>query len=187
MFISATISSSAAALPELDADVPVAALRAAARRDEVAHAGEARERERIAAERDAETGELGQPAGDERGLRVVAVAEAVARCPAPIASTFFSAPAISQPTTSGFVYTRNVGVEEQLLQLLGDRRVAGRDHRRGRLARRDLLGEVRTGQHADARRVVAVEHLGDHLGHAAQRALLDALRQADHAARAAAM
>ena len=35
------------------------------------------ERERVAAERDAEPRELGEAARDERGLRVVAVAEAV--------------------------------------------------------------------------------------------------------------
>ena len=35
------------------------------------------ERERIAAQRDAEPRELGEPARDQRGLRVVAVAEAV--------------------------------------------------------------------------------------------------------------
>ena len=49
--------------------------------------------------------------------------------------------------------------EEQLLQLLGDRRVGDRDDRRGRLAGRDLPREVRAGEHADARRVVAGEHL----------------------------
>ena len=99
--------------------------------------------------------------------------------PAPIASTFFSAPAISQPTTSGFVYTRNVGVMNSCCSSLGRLGVVDRDDRRRRLARRDLAREVRTGQHADAVGVVAGEHLGDDLGHAQQRSLLDALRQAD--------
>ena len=66
-----------AALPELDADVAVAALRAAARRDEIAHAREPGEGQRLAAERDAEPRELREAAGDERGLRVVAVVETV--------------------------------------------------------------------------------------------------------------
>ena len=74
--------------------------------------------------------------------------------PAPIASTFFSAPAISQPTTSGFVYTRNVGAKNSCCSSLGDRGVGDRDDRRGRLPGRDLAREVRAGEHADARGVV---------------------------------
>ena len=45
-----------------------------------------------------------------------------AAAPTAIAMTFFIAPAISHPTTSGFVYTRNVCGHEQLLQLLRRRR-----------------------------------------------------------------
>ena len=98
--------------------------------------------------------------------------------PAPIASTFLSAPAISQPTTSGFVYTRNVGAKKTRCNSSATVGVRDRDDRRGRLAGRDLAREVRAGQHADAVGLVIGEHLGDHLGHAQQRSLLDALGQA---------
>ena len=63
--------------------------------------------------------------------------------PAPIASTFFSAPAISQPTTSGFVYTRNVGPRNSCCSCSRDLGVGRRDDRRRRLSGRDLLREVR--------------------------------------------
>ena len=68
MFISFDDVVERAALAELDADVAVAALRAAARRDEVAHAREPRERQRVAAHRDAEPRQLGEPARHQRGL-----------------------------------------------------------------------------------------------------------------------
>ena len=64
--------------------------------------------------------------------------------PAPIASTFFSAPAISQPTTSGFVYTRSVGAKNTCCSSSATAGVGHRDDRRGRLAGRDLAREVRT-------------------------------------------
>src|SRR5581483_8543812 len=65
-----------APLAELEAHVAVAALLARARRDEVAHARETGEGERVAPERDAEPRQLGKPAGDEGCLGVVAVPEA---------------------------------------------------------------------------------------------------------------
>ena len=77
IFMSATMSSSFRPCPSSTPTVRFRLCVARARGDEVAHAGEAGERERVAAERDAEPRELGEPAGDERGLRVVAVAEAV--------------------------------------------------------------------------------------------------------------
>ena len=75
MFDCSTISSSERPRPSSNPDAAVAALRARAGGDEVAEPGEARERHRLAAQRDAEAGELGEPTGDQRGLRVVAVAE----------------------------------------------------------------------------------------------------------------
>ncbi len=71
------MSSSARPWPERHADGPVPALVARAGGHEVAHAREPRERQRVPSERHTEPGELGQPAGDQRGLGVVAVAEAV--------------------------------------------------------------------------------------------------------------
>ena len=97
--------------------------------------------------------------------------------PDAMAITFLSAPATSQPMTSGFVYTRNAVAGEHVLQRLGDHRVVHRDHRRGGVARQDLLGEVRTGEHP-AR--VAGQLRLEHLRHPQARSLLEALRQAHH-------
>src|SRR5947208_5860864 len=60
----------------------IAAVRMPARDDEVAHAGEARERVRVRAERLAQPRHLDEPARDQRRLRVVAEPEPVdrARC-----------------------------------------------------------------------------------------------------------
>ena len=55
----------------------VAAARVPARDDQVAHAGETRERVRVAAGRLPQPPHLGQPSGHQRRLRVVAEAEAV--------------------------------------------------------------------------------------------------------------
>ena len=63
------------------------------------------------------------------------------------------------------------------LQGIGDRQVLGGDHAGRGLARHDLLGQVRAGER---RRGVPGEDLLDHLRHAQERALLQALREADH-------
>ncbi len=102
--------------------------------------------------------------------------------PAPIASTFFNAPAISQPMTSGFVYTRKLGEKNSCCRLSATAVVAHRNDRSRRLPGRDLTRQVRTGQHTDTRPVVLGEHLARHLGHARERALLDALGETHDAA-----
>ena len=60
---------------------------------------------------------------------------------------------------------------EGRLHLCREVLVGDRDHGRGRLARHDLLREVGTRQNADG---IVRHHLGDHLGHAQEGALLDA-------------
>ena len=79
--------------------------------------------EDVGPHRRAEAGHFGQPPGDERGLGVVAEAEAV-EIPAASAMTFFSAPPSSTPMTSSLVYTRKVRAHQELLPLLEQRRVA---------------------------------------------------------------
>ena len=94
--------------------------------------------------------------------------------PAAIAMTFFSAPATSQPTTSGFDVDAEQPLMERLLQSLGHDRVGHGDDRRGGIADEDLLGQVRPGEHG---RGMAGHHLVDDLGHAQACSLLEALRQ----------
>jgi hypothetical protein len=65
-----------AALAEFHADVAVPAERARAREDQVAHAGQAGQCQRVGAELHTEPRNLGQPARDERRARIVAEAEA---------------------------------------------------------------------------------------------------------------
>ena len=77
MFISAMISSSVPTLAEPEPDPVVAALLAHAGRDEVAHAGETGEGERLTTHRHPEPVSLGEGAGDEGGQGVVAEAETV--------------------------------------------------------------------------------------------------------------
>ena len=73
----ASASSSVAPLPDLHADRAVAAQRAGAREHEVAQPGEAGERRRLRAERDAEPRHLGEAARDERRARVEAEPDAL--------------------------------------------------------------------------------------------------------------
>ena len=68
------------ALAEVLAERAVARQRRGAGGDEVAHAGQAQEGHRVGAERDAQARHLRQPAGDQRGLRVRAVAQARRPC-----------------------------------------------------------------------------------------------------------
>ena len=65
-----------AAARELGADVPVPAEPAGARQDEVAEPGQARQRLALAAHGHRQPRELGEPARDERGQRVVPLAQA---------------------------------------------------------------------------------------------------------------
>ena len=89
--------------------------------------------------------------------------------------TFLNTPPSSQPTTSSLVYTRNSVGAEQLLQRLGHGRVVHGEHRRGGGTGHDLLGQVRSGEHAGR---VAGQHLVDDLGHAQAGAELEALGEA---------
>ena len=55
--------------------------------------------------------------------------------------------------------------------------IGHRDHRSGGVARDDLPGDVRAGQHSGG---VPGQHLVDDLGHPLATALLEALDQTDH-------
>ena len=103
MFIAARISSSVPPGAELLADVAVAAVRADARGDEVAHAGQAGERGGLAAHRHAEAGQLGRARGSSPRPGCCRRRRAPGRCRTAMATTFFSAPPSSQPMTSWLV------------------------------------------------------------------------------------
>ena len=99
--------------------------------------------------------------------------------PAAIAITFFSAPAISQPTTSGFVYTRKVTVMNRSWSaaavtgsIIATTDAAGWPAATSRAR----FGPVSTPMRS---RRWPGEHVGGDLGHAQVRRLLDALGEAD--------
>ena len=74
------------------------------------------------------------------------------------------------------VHAEEVG-REHLLQRVGDAVVLHGDHAGRRVPGQDLLGQVGAGEQAVR---ATRELLGQHLGHAQPRALLEALREADH-------
>ncbi len=99
--------------------------------------------------------------------------------PAAIATTFLSAPAISQPTTSGFVYTRNARPMNTRWSTaaVSASPIAMTDAVGCPSATsRARLGPVSTPMRSG---VVGAEHVADDLGHSQVGALLDALREAD--------
>ena len=115
--------------------------------------------------------------------RVMTAARVLSPVPSPsampeaMAMTFLSAPATSQPTTSGLVYTRNRRVQKTCCRRRRDGLVAHGQHGGGGVTGEDLLGQVRAGQHAVG---VTGHDLLDDLGHAQASALLESLGQADH-------
>ena len=97
----------------------------------------------------AEPRHLGEPARDQRRLRVVAGSDARRTPPAASAITFFAAAQSSTPTRSSFRYTRKSGRVDRLLEALREPCVLARDHGRAGKPRRDLLGHVRPRHHGD--------------------------------------
>ena len=169
------MSASGRPLPELLADVTVAAVRADARGDQVAHAGEAGERHRLASHRHTEAGDLGEAAGHDGGPRVVADAEALGDAGGDGDDVLQGAGQLAADDVVVEVDTEQA-TGEHCLDRRADSEVLGGDHRRRGLAGHDLAGDVGTGErrHRPAR-----SDIGDDLGHAQQRLLLEALGQAD--------
>jgi hypothetical protein len=123
--------------------------------------------------RHAQPAQLGQAPGDHRGTGVVASTEAVGHARRD-GDHVLEHPPTSQPTTSGFVYTRNSSWKH-LLQRGGDVVVVHGEHAGGGVAGQDLLGQVGAGEHADR---VTGQDLLDQLAHAEAGAHLEALRSA---------
>ena len=160
--------------PELLADVPIPALRADARRDEVAHAGEACERGGLTAHGHAEARQFGKAARDHRCPRVVAHADAlgdaggdgddVLERPAHFAADDVVVHVDAEQSTA-----------QHLLERGRDRQVLGGDNTRGRVPGHDLLGQVWARQRGGG---MPREQFLDDLGHAQERALLESLGEA---------
>ncbi len=159
------------------AEGPVAGQRRHARRDEVTDAGQAQEGQRVRAQRRSQPCGLGQAAGDDRGLRVVAQAH-------PVGHTDGDRDDVLDGTAELGADDVDVGVGPEVRRRaeVGDPlcdRAVGARHDTGRgLAQGDLAGQVGPGQDGDPLRRHA-GHLDDDLAHPPRRAELDALHQAD--------
>ena len=147
----ASISAHGPALGELLAEAMVARQVRAAGRDEVAHPGEPGERERVGAGRDAEPRHLGEAAGQQPGLAVVAEAE-------PVGGTGRDGDDVLERAAQLDAEDVLVDVEPEPTPAeagddpLGECQVRGRDDGRRRQVARDLGREVRAGQGRDATR-----------------------------------
>ena len=165
------------AAPEPDTEAVVARERGHARRDEVADAGEPHERLRVGAERQTEARRLGQPARDDRGLRVVTETHALGHA---------GGQGHDVLRRTADLGTRDVGVgvgPEPRRRAggrhpFGRRHVAARDDGGRRLPTGDLRGEVGPRHDHDAV-LLDVPRLRDDLTHAHRRAELDPLHQGD--------
>ncbi len=165
----------AVALTEQSARGVVAAERRLAGRDQVAEAREALQRLGVRALGDGEVGHLDETAGDDRRLRVLAVADAVDDADRDGDEVLQHAAELGAD---------HVGVHERaevsVARPAGDRfggLLARRgDHGGGGLLAGDLEGEVRTGGDGDAIGI-AVQLLLDDLAHPQARAPLDALHE----------
>ncbi len=156
----------------------VARQRRGARRDEIAHAGQARERVGVRTQGQAQARDLGQTARDDRGGRVVAEAQAVGDAHAHrdhvlVGAAQFHAQHI------------RVGVRTEVRRCRGRRDGfggtgvgRGDDGRRG-LSRGDLAGQVGARDH-HLTVGFHTPHLAQHLRHPLMRAHLDALHQGHH-------
>ena len=151
-----------AAAAECLAEAEVARVRALAGEHQVAEAGEAHQRPRLRPQRRAEPRHLGEPAGHEGGLRVVAELEAAGDAGGD-GDDVLGRPAELDAHRIG----RDVGAEMRGVQR---RRQAGRDRavlrcggevERGGPVGADLVGEARPRQHEQ-------RPLGQHLGEAVQ-------------------
>ena len=155
----------------------VARERRHARRDEVADPGEACEGPGVGAEGDPEPGHLGQPARDDRGLRVVAQTHALGHADG-------ERDDVLDRTTDLGADEVGRGVRAEVARRrgrsdpVGRALVRARDDRGRRLALDDLLGEVRAGDDRDP----LGRHspgLGDDLTHPLRRPELDTLHERD--------
>ena len=169
----ASISAQVRPFGQLLAEAMVPRQVRAAGGDQVAHPGEAGERQRVRAGRDAEPRHLGQTAGQQPGLAVVAEAEPVGGA--------------GRDRDDVLERPAQLDAEDVLVHVqpepppgdprddpLRERQVRGGDDGRRRQVARDLGREVRAGQRRDP----ADRHaggLGDDLAHAQQRSALEAL------------
>ena len=171
---------------ELLAEPMVAGQLRAARRDDVADAREAGERERVRARGDPDAGHLGEAAGHEPGLAVVAEPEAIRRSRSDRDDVLEGAAQLDAEDV-------RVRVQPELAPRqpghdpIAERGVLGRDHRRRGQALGDLLGEVGPRERGDPARVDRAPRratrVRDDLGHPQERPVLQALDDREHVRR----
>jgi hypothetical protein len=165
-----------AAAPELLADMAVAAERAGAGGDEVAHAGETGKGFCLAAQRHPKARDLAEAARDHGGAGIVAGAHAVAdaagygdhvlQCTGQLAADHIVVAVDAEQSRA-----------EQCLKVLQQRRIFHCQHAGGCLAAQYLHGQVRAAERANR---MTRQFGANDLAHAQGARLLEALGQADH-------
>ena len=147
---------------------------------QVADAGEAGEGFAARAAGHGEAGDLGDAAGDERGGGVVAEADADGDAGGDGDDVLERAAQLDANDIGGRVEAEGLG-GEFLLDERGDLRVAEGDGDGGGLALRHFNGEAGPGERADGEQKPGrLEGCGEHLRHAAEGVVLNALGGADH-------
>ena len=149
----------------------IAALRAHASGKQITHAGKPGERGRLASEGDTQPGEFGESASHHCGAGVVAGAEAVGHPGGKRDHVLQGAAELTADHVGARVHPEQLGREKDL-EPLSDRVVGEGDHRSGSATRKDLLGEVGAGEHADG---VTGQFFLDKFGHAFPGAELEPL------------
>ena len=154
--------------------LPVARQRRHAGRDQVAHARQPGERQRLRPRRDAEARHLGQAARDDPGLRRVSEAEPVDHAGCQRHDVLQRARQLD-PGQIGIRIDPEPIRRQDRCELRRQLAILGSHDRSGRLAAGDLARQVRPRQGGNA---PARELLGGHLAHPQMGPFLDALHDA---------
>ena len=118
--------------------------------------------------------DFGKPAGDQRGRRVVTQLETAHDSRRDRDDVLDRSPDLHTDDVRVRVQTE-VGCGKLALQVPSQFIVGTRDHQRRWFSVRDFQGEGRSGDRRDARSELRFDDVVDHLRHAHQRLVLDAL------------
>ena len=156
----------------------VAAQRTCAGGDEVAGPGQTEERQRSTPQGDAESRDLGETAGDERGHRVLPIPETRGDTGGDGDHVLHRSSDLASDDVVARVDPQTVAGQEALDR--GCRPAVGKRHAGRRwFTGHDLTRQVRSADHADEPRVVARQLVDDHLGHPQAGLQLESLGGAD--------
>ncbi|OIQ82860.1 hypothetical protein GALL_353600 [mine drainage metagenome] len=166
---------------QLQPDAPVARQLAGAGQHQIAQSAQAGEGLALRAQRQAEPGHFGEPAGDQRGARVVTLLEAVADAASDRQHVLHRAADGHADLIVAGVDAHAVAVQRVHAGAQQRGVAAGRGQRR-RQSARDLVGETRARQQRHWRTLrPAGENLFQHLMRQRRAAALEALGQHQHA------